>query len=130
MKKTYLLLLLLGGLLFSSCSEPARIEGFDSSTWINDKNACNGTRAEMQRDFDAIRKELYGKEEKEIRDILGKPDGEQLMSRGQRMFYYYLEAGSQCQENNKLSTANKAEIRFNSLNKVSEITYTRPLANT
>lgn len=84
----------------------------------------------MTAEFDAIRKELYGKPENEVKDILGKPDAEQLMSRGQRLFIYYLEAGSQCEKRNQLSNANRAEVRFNALNKVSEITYLRPIQTT
>lgn len=111
----------------AACSESAQLDGFDSKSWKNDAKACKGTRQKMQTDFEAIRKELYGRQEKEIRAILGKPDGEELMARGQRLFYYYLESGTQCDQKDLISLANKAEIRFNALTKVSEITYTYPL---
>lgn len=127
MRLYYLPVLLLSVLLFS-CSEPAQIPGFDSNSWKNDRNACKEKRQEMQSDFDRIRRDLYGLEEPEILDILGKPDGEQLMSRGQRLFYYYIESGSQCDTKDRLSEANRVEVRFNALNRVSEITYARPLA--
>jgi hypothetical protein len=113
--------------LLLSCSEPARIPGFDSDAWQQDKKGCNGTRTQLVTDFEKIRRELYGKSEDDIKAILGKPDGEQLMSRGQRVFLYYLEPGTQCEQANKLSNANRAEVRFNALNYVSEITYLRPL---
>ncbi|WP_187262323.1 hypothetical protein [Pontibacter beigongshangensis] len=120
---------LVGSLLLASCSEPARMEGFDSDSWKSDKAGCASVRQGMQVDFEQVRRKLYGKEEPEIIDILGKPDGEQLMARGQRIFYYYLESGSQCEQKNNLSEANRAEVRFNALNRVSEITYLRPLSN-
>ena len=125
MKKTLLLLMLLP--LIWACSEPARIPGFDSEKWQQDKKACQDTRRQMTPEFEHIRRDLYGRTEAEIKDILGKPDGEQLMSRGQRVFIYYLEPGAQCEQRNKLSDANRAEVRFNALNKVSEITYLRPI---
>lgn len=128
MKKLSLLPLLL--VLLCACSEPARIPGFDSDQWQQDKRACQSVRMQMIPDFENIRRSLYGRSEAEIKDILGKPDGEQLMSRGQRVFIYYLEPGTQCEERNKLSSANRAEVRFSALNKVSEITYLRPPANT
>ncbi|WP_242928267.1 hypothetical protein [Pontibacter vulgaris] len=115
-------------ILLISCSEPARIEGFDSKEWKSDRAGCNGTRQEMQQKFESIRTGLYGRPEKEIIDILGRADGEALMARGQRVFYYYLEPGTQCQKKNFLSEANRAEVRFNALNRVSEITYIRPLS--
>ena len=120
---------LLGGLLLASCSEPARVDGFDSDSWKSDKSGCANVRRDMQNDFEQVRRQLYGKEEPDIIDILGRPDGEQLMARGQRIFYYYLESGSQCEQKNNLSEANRAEVRFNALNRVSEITYLRPLSN-
>jgi hypothetical protein len=125
MKKYFLLSLLLP--LFIACSEPTRMEGFDSSAWQQDKNGCQEKRSQMISDFDGIRRELYGRPESEIKDILGKPDAEQLMRRGQRVFIYYLEPGAHCNERNKLSEANRAEVRFNALHKVSEITYLRPI---
>lgn len=101
--------------------------GFDSAKWKQDKKGCQEQRRTMLHDFDNIRLDLYGRTEDDIKDILGKPDAEQLMRRGQRVFIYYLEAGEQCTERNKLSEANRAEVRFNALHKVSEITYLRPL---
>ena len=120
-------LLFLAFPLLLSCSKPARMAGFDSTQWQQDKNGCNGTRQQMIPDFERVRLELYGKSESDIQDILGKPDGEQLMSRGQRLFLYYLEPGTQCDQRNKLSEANRAEVRFNALSNVSEITYLRPI---
>ncbi|MBD1395985.1 hypothetical protein H9Q13_02310 [Pontibacter sp. JH31] len=125
MKKTLLLLTLLP--LVWACSEPTRITGFDSNKWQQDKKGCQNNRQQLVPEFESIRRELYGRTEGEIKDILGKPDAEQLMSRGQRLFIYYLEPGAQCQQRNKLSDANRAEVRFNALNKVSEITYLRPI---
>jgi tetrahydromethanopterin S-methyltransferase subunit H len=116
-----LLCLLLG------CSKQARMEGFDSQKWQQDKKGCQDQRRTMVREFDTIRLELYGRDENDVKDILGKPDAEQLMRRGQRVFIYYLEPGAHCTERNKLSEANRAEVRFNALNKVSEITYLRPI---
>lgn len=127
--KKYILLGVLFPLLLS-CSEPVRIDGFESTAWQKDKKACEGQRSQMMGEFESIRRELYGRPEAEIKDILGKPDGEQLMRRGQRVFIYYLEPGGQCNERNKLSEANRAEVRFNALGKVSEITYLRPLTDT
>lgn len=110
------------------CTNPTRIAGFDSEKWQLDKRGCQGQRSTMVNEFDNIRRELYGLPEEEVKDILGKPDAEQLMRRGQRVFIYYFEPGSHCSERNKLSEANRAEVRFNALSKVSEITYLRPLS--
>lgn len=113
--------------LLFGCGEKARMDGFDSVKWQQDKKGCQEQRLTMLHDFDNVRLDLYGRDENDIKDILGKPDAEQLMRRGQRVFIYYLEPGAQCTERNKLSEANRAEVRFNALHKVSEITYLRPI---
>ncbi|MCC9167622.1 hypothetical protein [Pontibacter harenae] len=126
LKKTSLYLLSAFALI-TSCSEPAQIEGFDSQQWKNDRYACNGIRKEMISQIDSIRKQLYGKKEQDIKDILGKPDSEELMSRGQRVFIYYLEPGSHCNQKDQLSEANRLQVRLNATYKVNEVTYAQPL---
>ncbi|MBC5773265.1 hypothetical protein H8S95_04245 [Pontibacter sp. KCTC 32443] len=126
MKKITPLLYLLLCFMVWSCYTPESLRGFDSETWKADKNACKGDRAKLSSEFEKIRKELYGKKEYIVRNVLGKPDKEDLLERSQRIYYYYLEAGPQCQDNKILTDVNRAEVRINSLGKVSEITYNNP----
>lgn len=109
-----------------SCSTPESLRDFDSDTWKADKNACKGNRAKLVSSFEKIRKEMYGKKEYVVRNVLGKPDKENLLERSQRIYYYYIEVGAQCEDASKLSDANRVEVRINSLGKVSEITYANP----
>lgn len=109
-----------------ACGTPESLQGFDSNTWKADRNACNGKRQTLTGEFEKIRKELYGKKEYIVRNLLGKPDKEDLLERSQRIYYYYLETGEQCRDASELSDALRAEVRINSLGKVSEITYNHP----
>ncbi|AKD04416.1 hypothetical protein POKO110462_06395 [Pontibacter korlensis] len=118
---------LLGLLLLSACSTPDSMKGFDSKTWKDDRDACQNQRAALVDDFEQIRKELYGKKEYVVRNVLGKPDSEELMERSQRIYFYYIEPGTQCDSRNELSEANRVQVRINSLGKVSEITYYKPV---
>ena len=126
MEKTKLLIFGLLFLMFQSCQTPESLRGFDSDTWKADRYACNGEREKLIPAFEKIRKELYGKKEYIVRNVLGKPDKENLLERSQRIYYYYLEPGSQCQDPQTLSDVIRAEVRINSLGKVSEITYNHP----
>lgn len=126
MRKLNLLLFLLCCCLLGACGTPESLRGFDSKAWKDDKNACNGERTRLAPEFEKIRKELYGKKEYVVRNVLGKPDKEELLERSQRIYYYYLEAGEQCGSSEALSDANRAEVRINSLGKVSEINYNNP----
>lgn len=114
-------------MLFASCGTPESLRDFDSDTWKNDRYGCDNRRGEMVNDFEKIRKELYGKKEYVVRNVLGKPDSEELMERNQRIYHYYFEPGPQCESRNQLTEANRVQVRINSLGKVSEVTYYRPI---
>lgn len=126
MKKLNLYLTILTCCTLLACGTPESLKGFDSETWKADRNACNGQRTNLTSEFEKIRKELYGKKEYLVRNLLGKPDKEDLLARSQRIYYYYLVPGEQCKDSSVLTDALRAEIRINSLGKVSEITYNHP----
>lgn len=109
-----------------ACGVPESLRGFNSESWKADKNACKGDRTKLIPEFEKIRKELSGKKEYVVRNLLGKPDKEDLLERSQRIYYYYLESGEQCQDASKLYDVTRAEVRINSLGKVSEVTYNNP----
>ncbi len=114
-------------LQLSACGIPESLKDFDSTTWKNDRYACKGERKALVGEFDKIRRELYGKKEYVIRNLLGKPDSESLLERNQRIYYYYLEPGAQCQNKRELSEANWVEVRINPTGKVSEVTFKNPI---
>jgi hypothetical protein len=126
MGKTKFLIWGLFLIMLQSCYTPESLRSFDSETWKADRYACDGKREKLIPEFEKIRKELYGKKEYIIRNLLGKPDKENLLERSQRIYYYYLEPGTQCQDPQTLSDVTRAEVRINSLGKVSEITYNHP----
>ncbi|WP_242919426.1 hypothetical protein [Pontibacter liquoris] len=114
-------------LLLTSCYTPENLRDFDSETWKADRFACNGKRSELVQEFEKIRQNLYGQKEYVARNLLGKPDQEELLEGNQRIYYYYLEKGEQCTDRSKLSDANWAEVRINAVGKVSEISYKYPI---
>ncbi|MBJ6117977.1 hypothetical protein JAO76_07240 [Pontibacter sp. BT310] len=126
MKKINSLLYLSVIVLAVACGSPESMKDFDSTTWKADKNACKGDRAKLAPEFEKIRKDMVGKKEYIVRNVLGKPDKEELLERSQRIYYYYLESGEQCQNTSTLSEASRLEVRINSLGKVSEVNYNQP----
>jgi len=114
-------------LFISGCSTPESLKGFDSETWISDRKGCKGDRAALVYELDSLRKDFYNKKEYVVRQVLGKPDHEELLERSQRIYIYYIEPGTQCAGRGEMSDANRVEVRINSLAKVSEITYKEPL---
>lgn len=121
----YPLLLAMG--LFSACGVPEGLENFDSETWKEDTYACAGKRTKLVADFEKIRKALYGQKEYVLRNVLGKPDSEELLERNRRIYYYYIEPGSQCTDQTTLSEANRVEVRIGATGKITEVNYHHPL---
>ena len=111
----------------NGCRGKTEIEGFDSKAWKADFGSCNNTRKAMLDDFEKAKPQLYDLSEREVKAILGRPDGEELFERNQRYFYYYIEPGTHCQVKGKLSEANRIQIRFSPLSKVNEIMYAHPV---
>ena len=126
MLKRYLYIPLLAAGLFSACSTPESLKNFDSETWKKDSYGCGSKRSEMVDDFEKIRKELYGKKEYVLRNVLGKPDSEELLERNRRIYYYYIEPGTQCTDRSVLSEANRVEVRIGATGKISEVAYHHP----
>lgn len=124
-------ILLLGffgmSLLPVSCRQQISFPNFDSQAWIADAFACQKVRPGLVPELDKIRRDLRGLRTTEILSILGKPDAEALLANNQRIYYYYVQAGAQCQNRQQLSAANKLQVRFNALETVSEINFEQPI---
>ncbi len=113
-------------LLLAACTTPESMRDFDSDTWKADKNGCEAKRTDLVPAFEKFRKDMIGKKEYLVRSVLGKPDKENLLKRSERIYYYYIEPGDQCQNKAELSDANRVEVRINSLGKVSSVNYYQP----
>jgi hypothetical protein len=97
-QKTKFLLVSCFSLLFlSTCSSPSEDFNFDSDTWKKDLNGCQGQRLKQQKQVEDMRLDLVGLKEYKIRQLLGKPDLEELMERSQKIYIYFIAPGPKCQ---------------------------------
>ena len=62
---------------------------------------------------------LQGHSQEEVRDLLGSPDKNELMERGQKQFIYFIDNGPDC-KNNKGATQG-IYLRFSALNNLYEV---------
>ncbi|QMU28384.1 hypothetical protein [Adhaeribacter radiodurans] len=113
--------------LAGSCRSKVTFPDFDSKAWKNDKYACQSVRNKMIPEVKKITPKLRGLAISQLMGVLGKPDSEALLANNERIYYYYVQPGNQCQNKLELSTANKLLVRFNALEQVSEITFEQPL---
>jgi hypothetical protein len=118
MRKIFLCIALISTLM--ACSQEISIEGFDAQKWKDDPNGCHGSREKYLFFLMSNQKELLGRSEMEIKNLLGKPDATDIRSRGQKFFEYGVKGGSLCDP--KITEAPEIlRIRFDALNRVSEV---------
>lgn len=108
-------------LLSFACSEKPKIEGFNSEVWKKDKKGCSGKRAYLAEIILSKSQELRGLDDDEIAELLGKPEATDWESRERKIYFYYIQAGSQCDSSLILEGA-KIAIEFDALGRVHLIT--------
>jgi hypothetical protein len=99
-----------------------KLQKFDSSSWIQDKNGCAGIRLAMKEDILKSKYRMRGMKASEIEELLGKPDAQELYKRNQRYYIYFIEPGPDCttdKENDTLALF----VRFTAVGIASEFTF-------
>lgn len=74
-----------------------RLQKFESELWIQDKNGCAGNRIEMKNQLLSLKHNMRGLKTDEIEYYLGTPDAQELYTRSQRYYIYFLEPGPKCE---------------------------------
>jgi len=101
-----------------SCGNNPDVKNFDNKDWKKDKNGCLGIRAKQIENLFNNRLGLKGVREDVIISYLGLPDQQDLLTRGQKMYKYWVSGSSKCKNpKNEKSLI----IRFNAVNKATEI---------
>jgi hypothetical protein len=118
-----LILLVAGSGLAGGCDTTPTLAGFDQDRWRADERSCGNIRPGLLPQLDRVSGELVGLGHSQVIRILGKPEGKSMEKSGQREYYYYVEAGPQCQDKTRFTDANKLVIRFDILDRVNLVTY-------
>lgn len=101
-----------------ACGKDISIAGLDAQKWREDAHGCKGYRENVADLLIKQRKQLIGANEKEIKNLLGMPDSQELQTRGQHYFLYEIKNGAECSvQENPL----RLRVRFDALNRVSEL---------
>ncbi|WP_400190990.1 hypothetical protein [Hymenobacter sp. B81] len=123
--RRHLLLFGLLSLALTGCGNTdSIIPGFDGTAWRRDARGCRGERARQLSILDQHRGKLYGLRNGVVNELLGRPDEEELQEQTQRVFYYYVEPGSQCEPGRPRSAARRLVLRIGALGTVTEVLYT------
>lgn len=108
----------------SGCNKKLDISNFDEEAWKADKMACENKRQTLEKDLLDAKSELLELSQQDIASLLGKPEMQELYTRGQKFFIYHLSPGPKCEKDNidqPTPTPRLLYIRFSALNEVSEV---------
>jgi hypothetical protein len=124
MQKLSVLFVIIGLVVLASCGKSIDVEGFDVKNWRKDRGGCNGERKRLTEELTKIKKKFKGHTSEDVVATLGKPDREDLYSRNQKFYYYYLEPGTHCEDGNmKKSEADYVSFRLSAMNRVTEVNF-------
>ena len=122
MCKIMVWLVVLAGL--GGCTtQPIDIAGVDEAAFRADPGGCRGVRSQMKEALFTHDSRLRGLTQEEIYATLGKPDRQDLATRSQKYFVYFLEPSSLCTDKAASSRPLTLLIRFSAINRASEISY-------
>ena len=107
-------------ILLSGCQPVPDIPGFDEAAFRQDAHGCEGVRSGMKEKIFNVKDEFRGLSQEQVRQLLGKPDRQELASRGQKSFVYYIAPSSECKQNNSKAPLTMF-VRFSALNAVTEV---------
>ena len=115
------------GLLTGCGHALSQLSGFDAATWRADPYACRNLRRLAVPTLVLNKEKLYEARADDVTALLGPPDEEELRAGTEKVYYYYLEPGTQCQPPHARSGAACLSLRFGPLGTVTEV-LTDPLA--
>lgn len=109
--------------LLLSCQTVVDIEHFDEEAFRSDPNGCLGIRASMKDTLFAADTHFKSLTQEEIYATLGKPDRQELASRSQKYYVYYIDPAPNCAGSDDQSSPLTLYIRFSATNRASEVKY-------
>ena len=109
------------GLLLSCGHALPQIPDFDAATWRADPYACRNQRRSALPALLRSKERLYEARANDVTALLGPPDEEELRANTEKVYYYYLEPGTQCQGRHARSGAASFSIRFGPLGTATEV---------
>lgn len=103
-----------------SCDKPLpELKGIDAVKWKEDKNGCNQVRSSMKSAIDREKGKLLALNQVQIVKLLGQPDRNELSTRNQKFFFYFLAPGPGCENGGE--SADRLAIRFNAMGLAKEV---------
>ena len=99
----------------------SELPGFDAAAWRSDPYACQDRRRAAVPALTKSKEQLYEARANDVTALLGPPDEEELRAGTEKVYYYYLEPGTQCEARHARSGAPCLSLRFGPLGTITEV---------
>lgn len=106
-------------LVLIGCNAAPELENFDSDVWASDRYGCRDLRGGLYPSLKLQKSKLLGLNEMEVVHLLGKPDQNELFTRNQKFYYYFLEPSEKC--TTPSPEAKRLVLRFNAVGLLKEM---------
>lgn len=107
-------------LLLISCGKPLPdLTPIDLEAWKADKGGCHQKRMAFLTALQNQKEELKGLSEKDIIQLLGRPDQNELYKRNQKFYRYDIAPGKNCDASS--GAGEKLVIRFTAMGYAKEV---------
>lgn len=107
-------------LILITCGMPLPdLAPIDLDKWKNDKGGCNQLRITFLTELQNQKDELKGLSEKDIIQLLGRPDQNELYKRNQKFYRYDITAGKNCSDPD--ADGQQLIIRFTAMGYAKEV---------
>jgi hypothetical protein len=117
-----LLGLVLAATLLTGCGHALpQIPGFDAAAWRADRYGCHNQRGPLLPNLLQHKEQLYEARANDVTALLGHPDEEELRAGTEKVYFYYLASGPQCEARHPRSAAPRLSLRFGPLGTVTEV---------
>lgn len=107
-------------LLCLGCLKKVDVGDFDIEKWQSDPKGCLNIRPELIPEINKHKKALLGLYQKDVLDVLGPPEEQELYKRSQTYYIYYIDPAKSCES--PADEPRKLLIRFTSLGIANEVT--------
>ncbi len=102
-----------------TCGKPLPdLTPIDLAQWKDDKGGCKQQRIKFIEELKNQKDELKGLSEKDIIQLLGRPDHNELYKRNQKFYYYDVDPGKGCENP---ATGQQLIIRFTAMGYAKEV---------
>jgi len=112
---------LLGFLFLAACGQKAQLlTEEEQQRFRQDRLGCEGERKAFIQKLRENKDIFLEMTDLEVRQQLGSPNREELYTRTQKFFVYYLERGGQCEGEDSTAPPRILQLRLSAVNRVNE----------